>query len=248
MSVASEILKQAVSSAGNVQAEYIIRAGNYIRSGADFFTPHPEEMLSGGIILKDSRSVVSGLDAQQRFFIKKYKKNGFWRTFKRALQYPRSWKCLATALRLREIGIATPAVLFASRYCLVTEVLNPAQTVYLPVRPELAWDAVPLMARLHAAGIRHGDLNLRNICCLADGSLGLIDLDGSRLYRGAVPDKVRFLELARLTSSYLKCVHPEPGEMERITRKFAESYRTCTGQDFYSAALLARVIELTGRR
>lgn len=248
MSVASEILKQAVASAPDSQAEYIIRAGNYIRSGADFFTPHPEEMLSGGVILKDSRSVVSGLDAQKRFFIKQYKKNGFWRTFKRALQYPRSWRCLAAALRLREIGVDTPAVLFASRYCLVTDVLNPEQTVYLPARPELAWEAVPLMARLHAEGIRHGDLNLRNIYCRADGTPGLIDLDGSRLYRGAVPDKVRFLELARLTSSYLKCVRPGSAETERITRKFADSYQVCTGQDFYSAALLARVIELTGRR
>ena len=105
-----------------------------------------------------------------------------------------------------------------------------------------------MLVKLHDSGIRHGDFNLRNIYRFPDGSLGVIDLDGSDLYAGAVPEKVRFLELARLISSYLKCITYQPEEVSRISAEFAADYRQRTDFDFYGPRLLARVKDLAARR
>ena len=236
-----KILKQACSD-----GIYVFRSGRYQRCGAGPFPEMPETLLDGGEILKNSRSVVSGFDPERRYFIKRYRKNGWWRTLKRGVQFPRSYRCLAAALRLERIGVGTPAVLLASRYCLITERLSGVQ--YLPECPEYAREATALLVKLHDSGIRHGDFNLRNIYRFPDGSLGVIDLDGSDLYAGAVPEKVRFLELARLISSYLKCITYQPDEVSRISEEFAADYKCRTGFDFYGARLLARVKDLAARR
>ena len=242
MSETNRILRQATGEGGN----YSCRSGVFLRAGSGGFPDCPENLLDGGEILKNSRSVVSGFDPERRSFVKKYRKNGFWRTLKRAFQFPRSFRCLAAALRLAEVGVETPAVLLASRYCLITEILSGVR--YLPECPEYAREATALLAKLHDAGIRHGDFNLRNIYLTADGLLGVIDLDGSRLYAGEVPEKVRFLELARLISSYLKCIEYRADDVPRITADFASDYCRLTRFDFYGPKLLARVRELAARR
>ncbi|MBO4632252.1 MAG: hypothetical protein J5858_10040, partial [Lentisphaeria bacterium] len=99
-SVPVQILRQAC-----LNGLYCRHSGAYCRTGSDSFPVSVEKLLDDGEILKNSRSVVSGFDAEHRYFIKKYKKNGFWRTLKRSLQYPRSFRCLAAALRLKEIGV-----------------------------------------------------------------------------------------------------------------------------------------------
>lgn len=242
MDKAREILRRALQD-----GSWVFQRGAYLCAGVGPFPGKPETLLDGGTILKDSRSVISGLDRDKRFFIKCYRKNGFWRTLKRAVQFPRSHRCLAAALRLRKLGVDTPAVLLASRYCLITEIL-PSGTVFLPERPELATEALSLLADLHDNGIRHGDVSLRNIYRTRDGKLGLIDLDGARLFAGAAPAKTRFLELARLISSYLKCVHAAPDEQTAVTKKFADEYRTHSGHDFSGAALSAQVHYLISRK
>ena len=241
MSVTSKILDQAC-----LDGTYSFRSGCYLRTGNYSFPVPPESLLAKDRILKNSRSVVSGFDPLGRFFVKQYRKNGLLRTLKRALLYPRSFRCLAAALRLRQIGIRTPEVFLASRYCLITEVLSGVR--FLPECPETAIAAVDLLVRLHDGGIRHGDFNLRNLYLSADGSFGVIDLDGSRLYDGPVPEKIRFLELARLVSSYLKCISYVPDEVPRITADFAADYCRRTHFDFYGPKLLARVNELAARR
>ena len=238
---AAKILRRA-----SLDGSYSLHSGVYLRAGAEQFPSRPELLLDEGQILKNSRSVVSGFDREHRFFVKRYRKNGLWRTLKRFLQYPRSFRCLAAALRLREIGVETPNVLLASRYCLITEILSGVQ--YLPECPERAREAVGLLARLHDSGIRHGDFNLRNLYRTESGRLGVIDLDGSRLYSGMVPEKVRFLELARLISSYLKCISYRPDEVPKIAADFASDYFRLTRRDFYGPKLLDRVRELAARR
>ena len=226
---------------------YTFRAGVYFKSGCEKrFPVPPESLLDERQILKNSRSVISGFDPGRSCFIKVYRKNGICRTLKRALLYPRSRRCLAAALKLSQIGVETPAVLLASRYCLITEVLDSVQ--YLTECPERALDLVPLLAKLHDSGIRHGDFNLRNIYHTADNRFGLIDLDGSRLYAGEVPRKVRFLELARLISSYLKSVRPAESEIPLVSADFAAAYYRLTKIDLYGPRLLERVVDLTGRR
>ena len=241
MSAAGQILRNACAD-----GTYSLRKGIYLRAGTAEFPFPPENLLDGSRILKNSRSVISGFDPERRYFIKKYRKNGLMRTLKRALLQPRSYRCLAAALRLHSIHLPTPAVLLASRYCLITEVLSGVQ--YLTECPECAREAVSLLVKLHDSGIRHGDFNLRNIYRNPDGSLGVIDLDGSRLYAGAVPEKVRFLELARLISSYLKSVPCQPEAVPRITADFSADYDRMTRFDFYGPKLLARVIDLAARR
>ena len=241
MSVIRQILRVACAD-----GSYAFRSGIYLRSGSAEFPRPPESLLDETLLLKNSRSVVSGFDPEERYFIKKYRKNGLCRTLKRMLLYPRSYRCLAAALRLKEVGVPTPEVLLASRYCLITEKLSGVQ--YLPECPEYAREATALLVKLHDSGIRHGDFNLRNIYRLPDGSLGVIDLDGSDLYAGAVPEKVRFLELARLISSYLKCITYQPDEVSRISVEFAADYRQRTDFDFYGPRLLARVKDLAARR
>ncbi len=242
MSATSQILRKAIGPDGG----YSCRSGIYLRSGSPDFPALPERMLDGGEILKNSRSVVSGFDPEHRYFVKEYRKNGFWRTLKRAVQFPRSYRCLAAALRLQELGVDTPTVLLASRYGLVTEILSGVQ--FLPENPELAREIVPLLAKLHDGGIRHGDFNLRNIYRNADGKFGVIDLDGSRLYRGEVPEKVRFLELARLVSSYLKCISYEVDDVPLITADFAAAYYRITKHDLFGKPLLLRILDLAARR
>lgn len=241
MSVTRQILRDACAD-----GSYAFRSGIYLRAGSPEFPCPPESLLDETRLLKNSRSVVSGFDPEERFFIKKYRKNGLCRTLKRMLLYPRSYRCLAAALRLKAVGVPTPEVLLASRYCLITEKLSGVQ--YLPECPEYAREAAALLVKLHDSGIRHGDFNLRNIYRLPDGSLGLIDLDGSDLYAGAVPEKVRFLELARLISSYLKCIKYQPEEVSGITSEFAADYRQRTDFDFYGPRLLERVKDLAARR
>ena len=241
MGVTGQILKQACSD-----GSYICRSGIYLMAGQDPFPVCPESLLQGGRIVKNSRSVISGFDPDERYFVKQYRKNGLARTLKRMFLYPRSYRCLAAALRLRQLGVETPAVLLASRYCLITEIL--ADVRFLPECPETARDAVALLVKLHDGGVRHGDFNLRNLYLTAEGAFGAIDLDGSRLYAGAVPEKIRFLELARLISSYLKCISYDPDEVPRITADFAEDYSRRTHFDFYGPKLLARVVELAARR
>ena len=242
MSETVQVLRKATREGGG----YSCHSGAYLYVGSDSFPVCPENLLNGGEILKNSRSVVSGFDPDHRYFVKKYRKNGFWRTLKRAVQYPRSYRCLAAALRLEKIKVETPRVLLASRYCLITEILSDVR--YLPECPEYAREAVALLAKLHGAGIRHGDFNLRNIYRTADGRFGVIDLDGSRLYRSTVPEKVRFLELARLVSSYLKCIEYRSDDVPRITFDFAADYRRLTPFDFYGPKLLARIRDLAARR
>ena len=241
MSVTGQILRQACAD-----GSYSFRAGAYLRTGKFSFPASPESLLENGRILKNSRSVVTGFDPHERFFVKQYRKNGLLRTLKRMFLYPRSYRCLAAALRLRQLGIGTPEVLLASRYCLITEILSSVR--YLPECPETAIAAVALLARLHDGGIRHGDFNLRNLYLTADGVFGAIDLDGSRLYPGAVPDKVRFLELARLVSSYLKCISYRTDEVPKITAEFSGEYKRLTHFDFYGPKLLARIVDLAARR
>lgn len=241
MSVTGQFLKHACSD-----GSYVCRSGSYFKVGPYSFPDHPENLLKDGRILKNSRSVISGFDPHGRFFVKQYRKNGLVRTLKRSLLYPRSFRCLAAALRLRQLGIPTPEVLLASRYCLITEILTDVR--FLPECPETAIAALPLLVKLHDAGVCHGDFNLRNLYLTADGAIGVIDLDGSRLYAGPVPVKIRFLELAKLVSSYLKNISYNEDEVPRITADFAADYYRRTRFDFFGPKLLARIKDLAARR
>lgn len=236
-----KILLDACSKTG----EYIFRDGTYLRKEGSLVTA-PALLLSGGSILKNSRSVVSALDAEKKFFVKHYRKNGLWRTLKRLLQFPRAWRCLGAALLLEKTELKTPRVLLASRFYLVTEVLPPG-AVFLTEQPEAMFDFIPSLARMHEAGLSHGDLNLRNLY-KQDGDFGLIDLDSARWFEGGVPSRERIRELARLVSSYLKQTGLAPEKAQAVIAEAAERYRQKTGFQSYGKTLTERVKYLTERR
>lgn len=236
-----KILLSACSKTGG----YFLRDGTYLRKEG-IPVPDPAGLLAGGSVLKNSRSVVSGLDAGGRFFVKQYKKNGLWRTLKRLLQFPRACRCLAAAVRLEEAGLETPRVLLASRFYLVTEVLPP-ETVFLTNLPQAMFDFIPSLARMHEAGLSHGDLNLRNIYKRAD-KFGLIDLDSARFFARGIPPRERIRELARMVSSYLKQTGIPPENAREVLEKTAELYRKETGFQTYGNFLVERVKYLAERR
>ena len=236
-----KILLDACSKTG----EYIFRDGTYLRKEGSPVTA-PAILLSGGSILKNSRSVVSVLDAEKKFFVKHYRKNGLWRTLKRLLQFPRAWRCLGAALLLEETGLKTPRVLLASRFYLVTEVLPP-EAVFLTELPEAMFDFIPSLAQMHEAGLSHGDLNLRNLYKQGE-DFGLIDLDSARWIEGGVPTRERIRELARLVSSYLKQTGLAQEKAQAVIEKSAELYRQETGFQPYGKILIERVKYLTERR
>ena len=165
-----------------------------------------QQIPSGWELLKKSGSVISFLDHNKKCFIKIYRRNSFWKSLKRAVGYPRSRRCLAGALRLKELEIPTPEVWYASKYELVTEQLG-AENEYLHIVPGSLPKLLDLLIRLHQGGVYHGDLNCRNIYRTADDQYGLIDLDSVSLYSGIVPFRVRMAELGRIISSGLFCAN-----------------------------------------
>jgi hypothetical protein len=118
------------------------------------------------------------------------------------------------ALRARRIGVATPYAYLERRRLglpvacwLVLEDLGPALPADVAaekLEPALVADAlVALVARLHAAGVRHGDLKASHVF-LAPYARGLeaklIDLEGVRCGR-RLPERARIHELAQLNAS-----------------------------------------------
>jgi hypothetical protein len=61
-----------------------------------------------------------------------------------------------------------------------------------------------LVARLHALGLCHGDLNLMNFYCSAEGQVLILDLDKSDLRPGPLSEGARRRNLARLERSVRK--------------------------------------------
>ena len=225
--------------------DYLFAKGRFVLRG---FAADPAFELSKCAIIKDSRTTTTG--CAHGLFVKRYNRRGLWRTLKRTFQLPRSYECLAAAIRLREAGITTPPVCLASRYYLITEAL-PADTVFLDRKPELAAGAIPVLAKMHAAGICHGDLSLRNIY-FRNGEYGVIDLDSVKLFSGGVPKSLRTRELARLISSCARVnagngTPMESSALDSLTEDFANRYREESGMMLPEVPLRERIRYLVGR-
>lgn len=179
----------------------------------------PEKLLEESVILKDSRTVTAGIKGE--FFIKRYNKKTFWKALKRTLQSPRSYRCLAGAVRCEKAKIHTPQVLYADRYFLVTRLLE-ENTLFLSRQPQKIFPLIPELVKLHENGLCHGDLSLRNIYCTKDDHIGFIDLDSCRNFSGRLPVKYRIQEIARVLSSYFLTV--EGDFSNKIMENFLEKY------------------------
>ncbi len=207
-------------------------------------------------------------------FVKRYNMHGFYNRFRKIFQLPRPERVLAAALRLKESGIPCPAVLGAFRQSragiptadyLITEKLDAGQLFcdknIMVFSGGYGYrrfvdGTVSLLTKIHASGVEHGDLSLRNIFCRSnpDGTYsdwGVIDLDGCRIHSGTVPEGGRRRELARLISSFLRCLKQtapaEPVSINAITGDFTRRYHELSGYDLSGSTLDNRVRMLTER-
>ncbi|MBQ7207700.1 MAG: phosphotransferase [Lentisphaeria bacterium] len=206
------------------------------------FDPVPLlEMPDDGSAVRKCGNTVQAWIAGPRF-VKRIRHRNICKAFRHLFEPPRPMIALRAAKRLAELGIPTPQVLAALRRSrhglpqydyLVTEAL-PASAVFadkLPLTEALAEKLTALLARLHGAGIEHGDASLRNFYRDETGTFGVIDLDACRVGPAPLPRRRRIRELARLASSFAKLAaergmeDPPPD----IAGFFAERYARLTG-------------------
>jgi hypothetical protein len=84
-----------------------------------------------------------------------------------------------------------------------------------------------LTARLHALGVHHGDLNLRNFLFMPSGETHILDLDKAIRRRPPLAAGARRRNLARLERSIRKQGrHAAPRDVEAIIQELRAAYRS----------------------
>ncbi|HEY8156357.1 MAG TPA: lipopolysaccharide kinase InaA family protein [Myxococcota bacterium] len=181
---------------------------------------HRAALAEGGprVIQQRLRSSATRVEvAGVRVVVKEWQRRGPWRLaadFFRGSPAARAWRG-GVGLRARRIGAAVPYAFLERRRLalpiacwLLLEDLRPAVPADVaaggPGAPQVAQALATLLARLHRAGIRHGDLKASHVYLSTDGAgrleARLIDLEGVR-FGGRLPDRARIRELAQLNAS-----------------------------------------------
>lgn len=194
-------------------------------------------------------------------FLKEYVYRSRFECWRRKFMVPRPFIALAAEHRLEALGVPTPRVLAAARGVspdgtlrdlLVTEELPGG--VRFGNSPEMTAEALSealpaVMFQLHEGGFFHGDLSLRNWYLGADGKWGLIDLDGTELFRWRVTKLRRTRELARLASSCFMTIPPEKMDRRKLSdmgRRFLDRY-AAAGGSVYEKFFFRRTLALVNR-
>ena len=153
---------------------------------------------------------------------------------------PRPWRELDVALRARARGAPVAPVLAAGvqgfgvyRSVVVMAEVPDATTLLDAVggagtaaaREAIARRAAGAIARLHAAGVVHADLNLSNILVSRD-QVAVVDLDRARLRRGPLGGRARARSLRRLGRSLARLDPMRRVIEEPVVRAFHDAYRT----------------------
>ena len=219
-------------SSGNSRWSGVLRSGKLpFSSPADHIVEICRKLQNGQadkIIKTGSKIVAARVDG---YFVKMYKLPGFSAQLRRRFRTGRAMHCLRVAEAVEAAGVPTPQVIAAVQcvtgwhICdfLITDCFREADVtlLYLPKQKDFSGrclldDILPVVAKLHKAGIRHGDLNLRNIYCSGKvndngritevdrETIGVIDLDGAEYSNAPLLTAVREEELARLYSGFCK--------------------------------------------
>ena len=192
-------------------------------------------------------------------FIKNYFYSSLLSRFRHLFRLSRAELCFQCALELLRTGVKTPAPLGYFRECrylfpvrdvLFTAAL-PEGTRFMSEFFQHAAERGVLLtaaaaAKLHAQGIEHGDLSLRNIYLDSEDKVGVIDLDSCRIYRGPLGRKARLREMARLISSAAK-IRPDIGT-PTFRKLFLDAYCAECGFDLGCTALDTRIDTLLSHR
>jgi len=192
-------------------------------------------------------------------FIKNYFFPCFLSRFRHLFRKSRAESCLYGALAVLRAGVETPGPLgcfrerrglLPVRDVLLTAAL-PEETRFMPelFRNDAKGGvrlAAAAAAKLHAQGIEHGDLSLRNIYLDPEDRAGVIDLDGCRLHGAPLRRAPRLREMARLISSASK-IRPDIGTA-KFRQLFLDAYRAECGFELDCPALDARIDTLLNHR
>ena len=216
---------------------------------------HQDALAEGGprVLKIGPRSSVTRVEVGGvRVVLKEWQRRGPWRLAAdrlRGTPAARAWRS-GVGLRARRIGAAVPYAFLERRRLglpvaswLLLEDLWPALPADVAAGeldgPQVADALAALLARLHRAGIRHGDLKASHVY-LAAGDAGLearlIDLEGVRFQR-RLPDRARIRELAQLNASLPDALH------DSIRCRAFERYRSALPFRAPPQDCLRRIVE-----
>jgi tRNA A-37 threonylcarbamoyl transferase component Bud32 len=214
---------------------------------------HALASRSPAVLKRGIRSRVTGVEAGgMHVIVKEWRARGLLRPLANGLRGSPAARafCGGVGLRARRIGAAVPYAFLERRRLglpvaswLLLEDLRPAvpSDAFAGVldAARVADALASLSARLHRAGIRHGDLKASHVF-LAEGAAGLetrlIDLEGVRFAR-RVPERARIRELAQLNASL-------PDSLDDALRCRAfERYRAALPFHSPAQACLRRVVD-----
>jgi serine/threonine protein kinase len=192
----------------------------------------PERLLDSAEILKNSRSTKAGVapwpenpERRPRLFVKRHNIKGPVHAAKYALRPSRAFREFRAAIRVEALKIPTPRPLAAlttkrlivpgPSYFLCEAVENVVPTLDFlrsaltdeTMMAEYISATTTLLAKLHAAGILHGDTKCSNFFVAENGGerdFGVWDLLSCR-FRGTQPKKEeRYAETKRFADSIAK--------------------------------------------
>ncbi len=215
--------------------------------------PQLDRLIGSGKKLKDSKSTTAAiceLPGCGTVFVKRTNNKGLRFSLRYLFRPARAFRAARAADRLFHAGIETPAVLAVGerRFCrlllggyLVNERKQDVTEAYhvLLNSPdpescvsEIMDKAGRLLALIHLQHVIHRDFKLANIYFRKDGSCGVWDLDGARIYPSSVPQSLMMVDLSRLVASVFSVLklrgdQYEP-EYRDVCGQLARAYSACS--------------------
>lgn len=195
------------------------------KSGYKWFIPQggsipdktPDEILKSlPDVHNRSRTtfVKSGDFAGERIFLKRYNYKGIKDSCKNLFRKSRALKAMEAALRVEEIGLDTPEVIFACekrvlgilmKSFIATRAVNAGNLVELVSKgscPEnMMSDVARYIRRMHETGVFHVDFKGENLLYDVKGKIYLIDLDRLKVKRFLSLDNI-IKNLSYLNASF----------------------------------------------
>ncbi len=204
------------------------------------------DLLNGDLqMIKDRPKIAAGIGGN--FFVKLYKLPGLPAQICRRFRRGRAIHCLFAAEFLQNCGAMTPQVVAALELHRGRHIYDFLITEKLPedcrtlnyffsengYSAKSAWEVLmekvlPEVARIHDAGIAHGDLNLRNLYLLS-GKTGFIDLDSATCNSAPLDIPTREKELARLLSGFLRIPAFKTMDVDESVATTTAAYREYSG-------------------
>lgn len=212
----------------------------------------PERWLSRAEIVKDSRSTKAGIvrfsDGKQ-VFIKRFNNRSFSYTLRYMFRQARPFREWTSAWAMEKAGIPTPRPMAAfaryrcsipgNAYLIRASVMDVVPTLEfferLKKSPDLAKSyldtTAAMFAKMHDAGILHGDAKCSNIyiedCGRGRYSYGVWDLLSCKVYGRPLPARLRHKELSHFAWSYAEISKRSEGEAVEESRIREELIKRC---------------------